>query len=180
MKRSFIYLLVTLIFSVSSSYANNIVNPGFEDKWNGWGKVDKKGNALGISGDAKSGSHSAKITKKTGYFAQVVTVDPNKNYELSAQILGYGVLATKVGPDVYYERLKKAKKWKKVSVKFNSKEAKKITIFAQNPKCAFYPCKSQKGVPWFLKGQKFEIFFKKVIKGGGKMGSNTKIGRPGE
>lgn len=131
-------LIFLLCLNLSASFyvsASTIVNPGFEDDWNGWTKVEKSGKTLGISKDANSGDKSAKITKKTGYFAQQVSVETNKNYELSTFLRGAGVLAVKVGGEVLFERQSKNKaknkEWNKLSLNFNSKSASNVTIFAQ-------------------------------------------------
>lgn len=135
MNKTLIYLLCLNVCAVFSASASGIINPGFEDGWNGWGKVDKTGKSLGISKDSNSGEKSAKITKKTGYFAQNVAVDAHKNYQLSVYVRGPGVLAVKVAGEVLFERQKKKeaknKKWNKLSLNFNSKEANLVTIFAQ-------------------------------------------------
>lgn len=137
--KTLLIIALCLIFSITSAHANDIVNPSFEDGWQGWTKIDPKDNALGISKEANTGDKSAKITKKTGYFAQYVAVTPNTNYELSAYIKGSGVLAAKAGKEVFFERQKKNKDWKKVSLSFNSNSATKVAIFAQfNGKKSFF------------------------------------------
>lgn len=135
MKKSLIYLLCLSFSAAFCASANNIVNPGFEDDWNGWTKVEKSGKTLGISKDSNSGKKSAKITKKTGYFAQIVSVEANQNYALSTYLRGAGVLAIKVGTEVLFERQSKKnaknKAWNKLSLNFNTKSATLVTIFAQ-------------------------------------------------
>ncbi len=130
MKTKFLCWVVISVFAASSAHAA-ITNPGFEQGWEGWVKIDKSGKAIAISGDANSGKKSAKITNGSGYFAQAVAVNQNVNYALSAKVLGPGILGVKVGEKLFFERKDKSKNWESLTVQFNSGVLDKITVFAQ-------------------------------------------------
>jgi hypothetical protein len=67
-------------------FAEPIDNAGFEQGLSGWQKLDKTETAVKLSDDAKTGSHSLKIVSKGGSAQQKVTLLPNTQYELSADI----------------------------------------------------------------------------------------------
>lgn len=129
--KTIVFYWVLVSACVVSSANASINNPGFENGWDGWVKVDQGGKSIAISGDANSGSKSAKINDGSGYFAQAVVVKQNANYALSAKVMGPGILGVKVGEKLFFERQKKSKKWQDLHVKFNSGLAEKVTIFAQ-------------------------------------------------
>ena len=128
----FFYTLISILVCVGvSAHAATITNPGFEDGWRGWTEIDKDGKSTAISGDARSGDKSAKITRPGGSFVQVLEVKPNTNYQLSAYIMGTGIIGAKVGGQLFFERQGKTKSWQQLQVKFNSGAATKIGVFAQ-------------------------------------------------
>jgi hypothetical protein len=104
-------------------FAEPIDNAGFEQGLSGWQKLDKTETAVKLSDDAKTGSHSLKIVSKGGSAQQKVTLLPNTQYELSADIKGAGLIGIKVGEKIFFDRFKKSKKWKSRSVFFDSGES---------------------------------------------------------
>jgi len=113
-----------------SSDAVEIANPGFEDGWEGWTDGDPSGSGTAISGKSNNGEKSVKLTEKSSFAAQVVAVEPNTTYRLSAFVLGIGNLGAKVGTEIFFEQQpKKIKKWKELTVTFNSGDLSTVTIF---------------------------------------------------
>lgn len=125
----FACLLLGLSVAVSAS-AVDIANPGFEQGWEGWTDGDPSGSGTAISKKANNGEKSVKLTEKSTYAAQVVSVQPNTTYRLSAFVLGTGNLGAKVGTEIFFEQTpKKSKKWADLTVTFNSGAFSTVTIF---------------------------------------------------
>lgn len=122
-----------LLFGLSvafSASAVDLANPGFEQGWEGWTDGDPSGSGTAISKKANSGEKSVKLTEKSTYAAQVVSVQPNTTYRLSAFVLGTGNLGAKVGTEIFFEQTpKKSKKWAELTVTFNSGAFSTVTIF---------------------------------------------------
>ena len=122
-----------LLLGVSLTFSANAVdinNPGFENGWEGWTDGDPSGSGTAISKKANNGEKSVKLTEKSAYAAQVVAVQPNTTYRLSAFVLGIGNLGAKVGTEMFFEQSqKKSKKWTELAVTFNSGDLSVITIF---------------------------------------------------
>ncbi len=129
-KRS-IFLAFLLSNMMVLSHADIIANPGFEAGWDGWKEVDKNGKSAAISNDSFEGGKSAKLTGAAGSFAQRVRVKPNTQYELSAYVKGTGIIGVKIGGQLFYERLAKAKKWQPLTVTFSTADQSQAVIFAQ-------------------------------------------------
>lgn len=131
-KRPAIFACLLFCLSVAfSASAVVITNPGFEEGWEGWTDGDPSGSGTAISKKANSGEKSVKLTEKSTYAAQVVTIQPNTTYRLSAFVLGAGNLGAKVGTELFFEQTpKKSKKWLELKVTFNSGEFSVVTIFA--------------------------------------------------
>lgn len=116
--------------TVFSAHAVDIANPGFEDGWEGWTDGDPSGSGTAISKKANNGEKSVKLTESSTYAAQVVAVQPQTTYRLSAYVLGIGNLGAKVGTEIFFEQSpKKSKKWKELTVTFNSGDFSAVTIF---------------------------------------------------
>lgn len=120
-----------LAIIASPGHAAEIINPGFENGWDGWMEIDKDDKSVAISGDAHEGEKSAKLSSKAGSFAQVITVKPNTDYVLSAYVTGTGIVGVKMGQQLVFERQGKTKSWQEVLVAFNSGEHQQIAIFTQ-------------------------------------------------
>ncbi len=127
--KSLLTLMLTYTLS-ASMFAEPIDNAGFEQGLSGWQKLDKTETAVKLSDDAKTGSHSLKIVSKGGSAQQKVTLLPNTQYELSADIKGAGLIGIKVGEKIFFDRFKKSKKWKSRSVFFDSGESTQGFLFA--------------------------------------------------
>ncbi|MEE4217765.1 MAG: polysaccharide lyase family 7 protein [Xanthomonadales bacterium] len=120
------------LLAASHAFAQEIANPGFESGWQGWTDADPSGKGTALSDVANSGEQAVKLSEASVYVSQVVYVEPNTAYELSAQIRGAGNLGVKVGSEIFFEQkaTKSKKKWEPIRVTFQSGEASSVTIFA--------------------------------------------------
>ena len=112
------------IAATGYAHAATIENPGFESKWDGWQESDPSA----ISSDRNSGKRSAKITGKSGYFSQDITVEPNTSYKLSAHVLGKGTIGAETNAGNFDSNIY-AKEWAEVSVEFSTGSSSVATIF---------------------------------------------------
>ena len=106
-KRMLLWAVATLTFhvlAVSSLYAADILNPGFENGWQGWTDNDPSGSGTSISDVANNGESSVKLSEKSVYVAQIVNVQSNAAYRLEANVRGAGNLGVKVGPDIFLNK----------------------------------------------------------------------------
>ena len=61
--RSILFIcLIGFLFLAQSVHALDIINPGFENDWEGWTEGDPSGSGTSISGKANSGKKSLKLT----------------------------------------------------------------------------------------------------------------------
>lgn len=122
-------LFLGLAYSPSSH--SEIVNPGFEEGWQGWLDGDPSGSGTSLSEDASSGEQSVKLSEDSTYVAQVVDVLPNTNYLARVQIRGIGNLGVKIGAELLFEqKAERGRGWSELSLGFNSGEQSQVTIFA--------------------------------------------------
>lgn len=110
----------------ASSQAVTLENPGFENGMTGWNEVDP----AAISGDRFSGSKSLKITGSPGRVHQVVPVEQNTNYRLTAKVLGKGQIAINTGSKFSNSRFDNSS-WEDAEVTFNSGTATSVQIIAK-------------------------------------------------
>lgn len=121
---------LVLVGLVPQIQAAEIVNPGFEQGWEGWTDADPSGSGTAISGDANSGEKSVKLSEVSSYVAQIVAVEPNTAYRLTTYISGPGNLGVKVGTDLFFEQQSKTSKaWRELAVTFDSRDATEVSIF---------------------------------------------------
>ena len=123
-------ILLSLLAAMPG-HAAEIINPGFEEGWNGWMDIDKDGQSTAISNDSHTGDKSAKITSQAGSFAQVINVVPDTDYVVSAWVMGSGIIGVKLGQQLVFEKQDQTKTWKEVEVAFNSGEYRQVVIFTQ-------------------------------------------------
>ena len=115
----------------STGHAAEIINPGFENDWQGWIEIDKDNKSVSLSGDSHEGAQAVKISSQAGTFAQTVAVEANTDYVVRAWVMGTGIVGAKIGEQLVFERQGKTKTWKEVKVAFNSEEQQQIAVFAQ-------------------------------------------------
>ncbi|MBB3699873.1 polysaccharide lyase family 7 protein [Flammeovirga yaeyamensis] len=100
-----------------------VPNASFESSWTNWTDSDPSA----ISGDANTGTKSAKITGSGGSFSQDISINSNANYELSAFVKGsWRISATVDG--VKTSRSGNASDWTQEVVSFNSGSGSTVTI----------------------------------------------------
>ncbi len=118
---------IPLAFLISaSSHAITLNNPGFESGMTGWNEVDP----AAISGDSFTGSKSLKITGSPARVHQVVDVEKNTEYRLTANVLGTGQIAVNTGSSFRNDRFDNSD-WESASVTFNSGNATSIQVVAK-------------------------------------------------
>ncbi len=124
--------MVCSVLAATQAFARDIVNPGFEDGWQGWTDADPSGSGTALSDVAHSGEQAVKLSEESVYVSQVVNVQPNTAYVLSAQLRGAGNLGVKAGSEIFFEQkaTKSKKKWEPISVTFQSGDASSVAIFA--------------------------------------------------
>lgn len=115
---------MSILMASAASQAVTINNASFENSFTSWNDTDPSA----ISGDAYTGSKSAKITGSAGKFTQEVLVDANTNYTLSAYVKGDGEVGAVVDGSSYYS-VGGGSDFEQVSVSFNSGSASSITIY---------------------------------------------------
>ena len=95
MKKSLMALLcVPFISSVSAQ----IINAGFEDRFNNWVESDVN-EVISTSTLSNTGNLSARIQGSGGRLSQRVSVVPNSTYLISAQLRGAGRLRVELSDD---------------------------------------------------------------------------------
>lgn len=117
-----------LFFSttLANAAAVNITNPGFEDRWSGWKDTDPSA----ISSSSHSGSRSAKITGSSGRFEQMVSLQQNTDYRITAYVRGKGTVGINLGSNTE-SKSSNSGSWKKVTVEFNSGSATSGQLFGK-------------------------------------------------
>jgi poly(beta-D-mannuronate) lyase len=114
-------------FFLSPAFAQ-MSNPGFESGFEGWDVGGAEG-AVALSGEGKTGEHSAKLTAETGLIKQVVSLEPGHHYQLSTQLRGSVLLGVKTNGRLYFDRLKNKRKWSAATLNFNSGQSTTATVF---------------------------------------------------
>ncbi len=124
-------VLAVAISVAGTAAANPISNPGFEDGWNGWSDGDPSGNGTALSDVAHSGTRSVKLIENGAFVSQLVSVEQNASYRLSAWLRGAGSLGVKLGDEMFFEQQpKKSNKWRKIEVTFSTRTSEKVAVFA--------------------------------------------------
>jgi len=112
-------------------FATPIVNPGFEAGWTGWTDGDPSGEGTALSDVAYDGDRSVKLTENGAFVSQVVAVEPQTRYRLSAWLRGAGSIGAKLGGEMFFEQLgKKSNKWREIEVTFSTGTSDSVTVFA--------------------------------------------------
>jgi|GEM_PF-1141207 len=107
-----------------------IVNPGFESGWDGWTDGEQRRGATALSGTAYAGERSVKIEDRSSFVSQVVAVEPNQTYQLSAFVRGAGNVGVKVGGQLFFEQqTEDSPEWTHLTVTFESGQVAEATVF---------------------------------------------------
>lgn len=128
MKRKALPIAISLLFGTAYTHAVTINNPGFEDGMDSWTEKDP----ASISSVEYSGSKALKINGSPGRVHQVVNIERNTNYELSAYVKGSGQIGVNGLNSILFENQHfETDDWRKVSVSFNSGALTTTQIFAK-------------------------------------------------
>ena len=124
-----LFFLLCMLPSTSLLFAQTVVNPGFESGWSGWEAKSASGKGVALSSKAASGEKSAKLTEAKAFVSQVIEVDAQTSYELSALVLGVGTVGAKVGTEIFFEQTQeKSKEWGPGQVRLESGEHTRVII----------------------------------------------------
>ncbi|MCQ8877019.1 polysaccharide lyase family 7 protein [Pseudoalteromonas shioyasakiensis] len=129
MKKNLLILSIMAACS-SAAQAATIYNAGFEDGWSDWNEVDP----AAISGDAYQGSSSLKIQGSPGRVHQVVDIERNTEYTLSAYVLGKGQIGINDLNGLFKNKKFDVSTWTKVSRTFTSANTDSLQVFAKHDK----------------------------------------------
>ena len=124
-KRSLCTASVLALF-ISSSFAAEINNAGFESGFNGWNDTDPSS----ISSVTYSGNRSAKISGSSGRVEQTVNVEQNSRYILSAWIRGKGRLGVNVDGSNKTTKASTSD-WRQYEVEFDTGNASSVKIYGK-------------------------------------------------
>ncbi|MGS0536015.1 polysaccharide lyase family 7 protein [Pseudoalteromonas sp. SaAl2] len=127
MKQNLLMLSVLAACSTVAQAAT-INNSGFENGWSDWQEVDP----AAISGDAYQGSQSLKIQGSPGRVHQVVDVQRNTEYTLSAYVLGKGQIGINDLNGLFKNKKFDVSSWTKVSRTFTSANTDSLQVFAKH------------------------------------------------
>ncbi len=121
-------LLTTLSATACLTQAANINNAGFESGWSSW--VEKEPAA--ISQSAYQGSSSLKIKGSPGRVHQVVNVEKNTEYTLTAYVKGKGQIGINDNNGLFKNKKFNVSSWTKVSKTFTTKNINTLQVFAKH------------------------------------------------
>lgn len=121
-------MLSVLAACSSVAQAATINNSGFEDGWSNWNEVDP----AAISGDSYQGSSSLKIQGNPGRVHQVVDIQKNTEYTLSAYVLGKGQIGINDLNGLFKNKKFDVSSWTKVSRTFTSANTNSLQVFAKH------------------------------------------------
>lgn len=115
----------TIAISAAQAASVPIENASFEQKWNGWEDTDPSA----ISGEAYDGSKSAKLEGAGAKAEQVVSVQEDTNYILTAWVKGKGTIGITAGANTKTADVESSD-WQQATVTFNSGSSSSVTIFS--------------------------------------------------
>jgi len=104
-----------------------VANPGFEDGFDGWVEVDP----AAVSEDARTGQQSGKITGSGGELSQVISIQPDTVYTLSAFVQGDGEVGVSVNGNDMSTEVSSGSSWDRAEISFNSGSSTQATVFAR-------------------------------------------------
>ncbi|TMP07085.1 hypothetical protein CWC11_07515 [Pseudoalteromonas sp. S3178] len=125
-KKLFICTAITATSALS--HAATINNPGFESGFNSWNETEP----AAISSDAYSGSNSLKIQGSPARVYQLVNIQPNTEYTLSAYVLGKGQIGVNDLNGLFKNKTFDVSSWTKVTKTFTSANTNSLQVFAKH------------------------------------------------
>ncbi|MDO7084813.1 polysaccharide lyase family 7 protein [Pseudocolwellia sp. AS88] len=126
-KKSLI-LLTTLSATSCLTQAATINNAGFESGWSSWDETDP----ASISGNAYQGSSSLKISGSPGRVFQLVNVEKNTEYTLSAYVKGKGLIGINDLNGLFKNQKFDESNWTKISRTFTNGNQTSLQVFAKH------------------------------------------------
>ena len=126
-KKSLI-LLTTLSATSCLTQAATINNAGFESGWSSWDETDP----ASISGNAYQGSSSLKISGSPGRVFQLVNVEKNTEYTLSAYVKGKGQIGINDLNGLFKNQKFDESNWTKISRTFTNGNQTSLQVFAKH------------------------------------------------
>ncbi|ASM48884.1 hypothetical protein PESP_a0658 [Pseudoalteromonas espejiana DSM 9414] len=123
-------LLICTALTASSalSHAATINNAGFESGFSEWNETEP----AAISSDAYSGSKSLKIQGSPARVYQVVDIQPNTEYTLSAYVRGKGQIGVNDLNGLFKNKTFDVSSWTKVTKTFTSANTNSLQVFAKH------------------------------------------------
>ena len=125
-KKLFICTAITATSALS--HAATINNPGFESGFSSWNETEP----AAISSDAYSGSKSLKIQGSPARVYQLVNIQPNTEYTLSAYVLGKGQIGVNDLNGLFKNKTFDVSSWTKVTKTFTSANTNSLQVFAKH------------------------------------------------
>ncbi|GAA61428.1 hypothetical protein P20652_3305 [Pseudoalteromonas sp. BSi20652] len=127
-KKSLILLTALCSLPLGIAQAVTIDNSGFENGFAGW--VEKEPAA--ISGVKYRGASSLKISGKPGRVHQVVDVNRNTQYTLSAYVKGKGQIGINDQNGLFINKKFNVSNWTKISRTFTTRGKNTLQVFAKH------------------------------------------------
>lgn len=127
-KKSIILVAALSTLSTGIAQAVTINNAGLESGWSGW--TEKEPAA--ISSSAYEGSSSLKIKGSPGRVHQVVSVEPNTEYTLTAFVKGKGQIGINDNNGLFKSVKFDESNWTKVSKTFTNANQNSLQVFAKH------------------------------------------------
>jgi len=127
-KKKSLILFTALTASTGIAQAVTINNAGLESGWSGW--TEKEPAA--ISSSAYEGSSSLKIKGSPGRVHQVVSVEPNTEYTLTAYVKGKGQIGINDNDGLFKSVKFDESSWTKVSKTFTNGSNSSLQVFAKH------------------------------------------------
>ena len=121
-------VMASLCMSFAGAASAQINNPGFEDGFDGW-RVTAPSTVISISNIANSGTRSGRIRTNGGRLSQVVSVDTNSTYRLTAQLRGAGRLNAQVGSQRTTDRVNNGSEYAPLSIEFDTGSENEVEVF---------------------------------------------------
>ncbi len=119
-------VMAAINVNTAFSQSTSIQNPGFENNFSDWDEIDP----ASVSSVERSGRKSAKINGNSGKLSQIIRVDQNTNYVLTAYVRGSGKVGATVAGSDTSTNVSNSSSWQKAEVAFNTGSQSQITVFA--------------------------------------------------
>lgn len=126
--KSILFAAALSTLSVGIAQAVTIDNSGFENGWANWNETDP----ASISSSAYDGSQSLKISGSPGRVYQLVDVEPDVEYTLSAYVKGKGQIGINDKNGLFKNVKFQTSSWTKVSKTFTNADQNSLQVFAKH------------------------------------------------